>query len=103
MTRRRLRQFHSMMLEIMEEEQRRAVFGAYSLFGDDCAVLEKYKSELQGIRAWIDHIPDSVTRRAFRLRYVDGLPWHAVSCRMGYASESGARKLCTRYLESGKK
>lgn len=98
MTREQLKQFNSMMAEIMEEERRRDELGAYSLFGDDSEALEKYRDELRSIRAWIGQIPDSLTRRAFMLRYVDGLAWCTVSCRLGYGSESGARVLCERYL-----
>lgn len=99
MTRQRLRQFNSIMAEIMEEEGRRERLGVYSLFGDDHAVIDRYRGELSDIMDWIGQIPDSLTRRAFRMRYIDGLPWIAVSCKLGYSSESGARQLCARYLK----
>ena len=85
MQRDRLKQMRSLILEIEEEEERRYKCGAYSL--------------LRELAAWIDSIPDSQTRRAFRLRYVDGLSWLAVSMRLGYTCEDGARKMIMRYLE----
>ena len=80
MQRDRLKQMHSLILEIEEEEERRYKCGAYSLLGDDRDAVNQ-------------------TRRAFRLRYVDGLSWLAVSMRLGYACEDGARKMIMRYLK----
>ena len=96
MTRRELRQVHSLLREIEEEEERRYTNAAYSLFRDDCAVLDRYREQLSGIAAWIDQIDDSLTRRAFRLRYIDGMSWLRVSSRLGYSCPDGARKLCQR-------
>ena len=90
---------YSLILEIEEEEERRQKMGAYSLFGDDDEKMRRYGGELRELAAWIDSIPDSQTRRAFRLRYVDGLPWATVSMRMGYSSMDGARKIIDRYLK----
>lgn len=95
----RLRQMHSLILEIEEEEERRYKCGAYSLLGDDRDAVKRYGGELRELAAWIDSIPDSQTRRAFRLRYVDGLDWLCVAVRMGYGSPDGPRKVCERYLE----
>lgn len=99
MRRDRLKQMHSLILEIEEEEERRYQFGAYSLLGDDRDAVKRYGGELRELAAWIDDIPDSQTRRAFRMKYVDGLPWSTVSIRMGYESLDGARKLVMRYLQ----
>lgn len=98
MRRDRLRQMRSLILEIEEEEERRYKCGAYSLLGDDRDAVKRYGGELRELAAWIDSIPDSQTRRAFRLRYVDGLSWLAVSMRLGYTCEDGARKIIARYL-----
>lgn len=103
MTRRELRQVHSLLREIEEEEERRYTNAAYSLFRDDCAVLDRYREQLSGIAAWIDQIDDSLTRRAFRLRYIDGMSWLRVSSRLGYSCPDGARKLCQRYLDAQEK
>ncbi len=98
MQRDRLKQMRSLILEIEEEEERRYKCGAYSLLGDDRDAVKRYGGELRELAAWIDSIPDSQTRRAFRLRYVDGLSWLAVSMRLGYTCEDGARKIIARYL-----
>lgn len=99
MLRLRLKQMYSLILEIEEEEERRQKMGAYSLFGDEEEKLLRYGDELRELAGWIDGIPDSQTRRIFRLRYVDGLPWAAVSMRAGYSSVDGARKVAERYLK----
>ena len=99
MLRQRLKQMYSLILEIEEEEERRQKIGAYSLFGDEEEKLSRYGDELRELAAWIDSIPDSQTRRIFRMRYVDGQPWAAVSMRAGYSSVDGARKVVSRYLE----
>lgn len=98
MTQKRLRQLTSLMAEVIESEERRYRLAAYSLFGDDEALVRRCRAEIGEIREWIDQIEDSVTRRAFRLRYLDGLSWEAVSLRLGYSTEAGARKVCARYL-----
>ena len=100
MLRHRLKQMYSLILEIEEEEERRQKMGAYSLFGDEDEKLSRYGDELRELAAWIDSIPDSQTRRIFRLRYVDGQPWAAVSMRTGYSSADGARKVVERYLKN---
>ena len=87
-----LRQVRSLIAEIEEDAKRRETF-------DDQQAV-RYRERLREIAAWINEIGDSQTRRAFRLRYIDGLPWAAVSFRLGYGGESGARKLCERYLEN---
>lgn len=118
MTRETLRQYEHLLSELEEEQLRLArqrrhaklaaeTLGAYSLFGDDgLAELERlvlehtarHGKELADIRLWIETIRDSQTRRAFKLRYVDGRSWSDVSRIMGYTDESGARKICERYL-----
>lgn len=99
MRREQLRQVRSLLMEIEEEERRRETLGAWSLFHDDAAARARNENTLREIGAWIEQIPDSLTRRAMKLRYLDGLSWTAVSLQMGYASEAGARMLAERYLE----
>ena len=103
MTAAELRQFVSLIEEIEEEERRRESIAAYSLFGDDREMVERYRDKIEEIAGWINSIGDSITRRAFKLRYIDGLPWSAVSARMGYTSEGGARMICMRYLNQEEK
>lgn len=100
MNRHELRQVRSLMNEIQEDEWRRDTCAAYSLFAEDDQQAGRYRQAVREIAGWIDQIDDSLTRRAFRLRYLDGLSWAAVSYRLGYGGESGARKLCERYLLS---
>ena len=95
-----LRQARSLIAEMEEDIQRRERFAAYSLFVEDEQLAKRCRERFREIAAWINEIGDSQTRRAFRLRYIDGLPWAAVSFRLGYGGESGARKLCERYLEN---
>ena len=77
------------------------------LFGMDCLEAAKTRvrelsaqreDEVAEIRIWVERIPDSLTRRAFKLRFLDGLPWGEIARRMGYRSDSGPRMLCARYL-----
>lgn len=93
-----LKQLRSLIMEIEEEEERSRFFGAWSLLDDVQGRTERNQARIRMIRAWIDDIPDSITRRAFALRYLDGLRWQDVAIRMGYDSPDGPRKLCERYL-----
>lgn len=51
------------------------------------------------IEEFISTIPDSLTRRIFKYRYVDGLEWLPISMKIGGYDESYARKKHDRYLE----
>lgn len=118
MTRERLRQFDSLVQELVEEQERLArelrharrveeTCGVGCLFGMDYLEAAKTRvrelsaqreDEVAEIRIWVERIPDSLTRRAFKLRFLDGLPWGEIARRMGYRSDSGPRMLCARYL-----
>lgn len=118
MTRERLRQFDSLVQELHEEQERmarearhvrlmEATYGVGCLFGEEALersrtrVLEltgRREDEITEIRLWVECIPDSLTRRAFKLRFLDGLSWGEIARRMGYGSDSGPRMLCARYL-----
>ena len=113
-----MRQMEHLLSEMLEERDRierdkkrrewlEAVCGAYSLFGpDDLAAreqaltckLRRYEQEAGEIREWIDNVPDSMARRAMRMRYLDRMSWSAIAVRMGYMSESGPRMLCAREM-----
>lgn len=119
MNRKRLEQLDSLLDEIAEERERLArerlrarrmeeLFGVGCLFGvPDFAAREReiarklaaYEDEIAEVRLWIDGVRDSMTRRALRLRYLDGMSWAAIAMRMGYGSESGPRMLCAREME----
>ena len=58
---------------------------------------EKIKIEIDG---FISKIPDSLTRRVFRYRYIDELNWQAIAFRIGKHDESYPRKMVhDKYLE----
>lgn len=120
MTRERLEQYESLMQELTEEQERLAqetrharwieeTYGVGCLLGVD--YLEQSRArvrELSGrrtveqheVRGWIDGVRDSMTRRALRLRYLDGMSWADIARRMGYAEESGPRKLVAKVVQA---
>lgn len=120
MTKERLRQVESLLAELEEERERYArearhhrrmeeVYGVGCLIGGDALEMARGRlheiearcQDEQGeVRQWIDGVPDSMTRRALRLRYLDGKSWAECARRMGYADESGPRKLVERYLQT---
>lgn len=121
MTRERLRQVESLILELEEERERftrearhhkwmEEVYGVGCLFGEQAFETARERldrieaccwDERDTVRQWIDSVSDSMTRRALRLRYLDGKSWSECARRMGYADESGPRKLVERYLRIG--
>lgn len=76
---------------------RRLTASAVCLAGMHWTRLQAIEAECQDerdtVRQWIDSVCDSMTRRALRLRYLDGKSWSECARRMGYADESGPRKL----------
>lgn len=120
MTRERLRQYENLCAELREDAARlhreirevtaaEYVDGVGNLFGDAgisrtrtrvAELSARRETEAERIRVWIETVPDSLTRRAFKLRYVDGLPWETVALRLGYTGESSARMLCDRFMDS---
>lgn len=118
MTKERLRQVESLFLELEEERERFArekrhhermenAYGVGCLFGrrsfedarERLRLIEaQCQDERDEVRQWIDGVSDSMTRRALRLRYLDGKSWSDCARRMGYADESGPRKLVERFM-----
>lgn len=118
MTRRRLRQYASLIAELEEETERaereerhvalmERTYGVGCLFGAEAleaararlaALTAQREDELHEIRLWVESVPDSLTRRALKLRYLDALPWEEIARRMGYACGSGPRMLCERHI-----
>ena len=106
MTKERLRQLDSLIDEQREEEERLArerrhiermeyEFGVGCLFGHE--QLEATRARVKELTA--RRMAEAATvRRAFKLRYLDGLPWGIIARRMGYANDSGPRMLCARHL-----
>ncbi|OLS02016.1 hypothetical protein [Tissierella creatinophila] len=65
-------------------------------------INRKYKCEeiKLEIEKFISDIPDSLTRRVFRYRYIDNLEWLPIARRIGRHDESYPRKMIhDRYLE----
>ena len=104
-TKDRLRQIESLVCELEEERERFArearhhkrieeTYGVGCLFGRDAldaardrlqAIEAECQDERDTVRQWIDNVSDSMTRRALRLRYLDGKSWSECARRMGYA------------------
>ena len=92
-TKDRLRQIESLVCELEEERERFArearhhkrieeTYGVGRLFGRDAldaardrlqAIEAECQDERDTVRQWIDSVSDSMTRRALRLRYLDGM------------------------------
>lgn len=120
MTKERLRQLDSLIDEQREEEERLArecrhiarieqEYGVGCLFGQEQVeesrermrvLTRKRREEAAAVREWIEQIDDAQIRRAFKLRYLDGLDWNTIARRMGYNNDSGPRMLCARHLAS---
>lgn len=116
MTKRELRQIKSLVRELEEERERYArevrhhrrmeeCYGVGCLIDsrplsaarDRLAKIEAAcEDQRQEVELWIDSQTDSMTRRALRLRYLDGKSWTECARRMGYADESGPRKLVSK-------
>ncbi|MEY8416689.1 hypothetical protein AAK964_10340 [Tissierella praeacuta] len=68
-------------------------------------ILIKRKNKCEELKIQIEEfistIPDSLTRRVFRYRYIDELGWLQIAYRIGRTDESYPRKMIhDRYLES---
>lgn len=50
--------------------------------------------------SFIDDIPDSLTRRVFAARYIDGMTWMQVAFRVGEYDEQVPRRIHNRYLQN---
>lgn len=67
-------------------------------------ILIKRKSKCEELKLeieeFISNIPDSLTRRVFRYRYIDNLGWLQIAFRIGRTDESYPRKVIhDKYLE----
>lgn len=117
-TKDRLRQAGSLLRELEEERERytrelrhhkrlEECYGVGCLFGQSSVEMARDRlvrieqiceDERADIQLWIDGVQDSVARRALRLRYIDGRSWSECARRLGYADESGPRKLVAKYI-----
>lgn len=67
-------------------------------------ILVKRKNKCEELKLQIEEfissIPDSLTRRVFRYRYIDNLSWLQIAYRIGKHDESYPRKIIhDKYLE----
>lgn len=60
--------------------------------------LAKLKTECTEVEEWIEAIPDSLTRRIFRMCYVDGVRQKTIAKRV-HVAQSGISKKISRYLQ----
>ncbi|MCR2045504.1 hypothetical protein [Anaerosalibacter massiliensis] len=84
---------------IVEEEERNCKI----LKKKDILVKRKNKCEELKIQIeqFISNIPDSLTRRVFKYRYIENLPWLQIAYRIGKHDESYPRKVVhDKYLEN---
>lgn len=63
--------------------------------------LAEYYHDYVELEMYISHIPDSFTRRIFRMRFIDGVKWKEIAARCGgdYSANS-IRMLVERYVKS---
>ena len=54
---------------------------------------------LAALYAFIDDIPDSLTRQIFMHRYIDGMSWQQVAFRVNEFDEQFPRRIHNRYLK----
>ena len=68
------------------------------------AKLTQCLHEQNRLERYIAEIPDSLTRRIFTLRFVDGLSWVQTAHRIGGGNtEASVKMTCYRYLKKGGK
>lgn len=60
--------------------------------------IERLEKECLDIELWIEEIPDSLTRRIFRMHYVDGLPQDKVARKLNMDRSNISKKI-TRFLK----
>ena len=71
----------------------------------DVFLRRKLEKQKQDIEDFVDNIPDSITRRIFRYRYIDGKvrpSWQWIAFKMCYHDEQIPRKKHNKFLESTK-
>ena len=62
--------------------------------------IEKLQKECTEIEEWVEAIPDSLTRRIFRMYYIDGLGQNKIAKRVHLAQSKVSEKI-SKYLQSG--
>lgn len=62
--------------------------------------IAKLEAECAEVELWIEEIPDSLTRRIFRMYYVDGVNQARIAKRV-HLSQSKVSEKISKYLQSG--
>ena len=70
-------------------------------------LIEQNNDELlrrhYALEKFIQSVPDSLTRSALRMRFIDGKSWQWIACAIGgRQSASSVRMMCKRYLATVK-
>ena len=60
--------------------------------------IEKLQKECTEIEEWIEAIPDSLTRRIFRMYYIDGLGQNRIAKKIHLAQSKVSEKI-SKYLQ----
>ena len=60
--------------------------------------IEKLQKECTEIEEWVEAIPDSLTRRIFRMYYIDGLGQNKIAKRVHIAQSEVSKKI-SKYLQ----
>lgn len=60
--------------------------------------LEKLEADINEVEAWIEAIPDGVTRRCFRMYYVDGLSQRQIE-KKAHIDQSTVSKKMREYMK----
>ena len=61
--------------------------------------VQKLEAECLAVELWIENIPDSLTRRIFRMHYVDGLQQNKVAKKIHISQSAVSGKIAT-FLKS---
>lgn len=60
--------------------------------------ISRIQKECEAVEEWIDGIPDSLTRRIFRMYYIDGLRQRKIAQRV-HISQAAVSKRISEYLQ----
>ncbi len=66
----------------------------------------KLRRQQRRVEEFVDGIDDSLTRRIFRMRYIDGEvrpSWQWIAFKIGHHDESYPRRIHKKYLKNSKK
>lgn len=63
------------------------------------AKRERCIHERNRLEKYIASVPDSHLRQMMTYRFVDGLSWTEVACRVGGNTKDSVRKACKRFVE----